>query len=104
MVHATTFLTYPKNYVFALRPTYILYIVMILSFQNILHCSLISHEHVTSVTVSQFVFFVFYFSIKIRENKIEMKENKIETKSIVFNSDTILVSIHFFITSLLCIL
>ena len=88
MVHATTFLAYPKDYTFILRPTHILHIVMTLSFQNLLHYSLISHEHVTSVTVSHFIFFVFYSSIKIRENKRKMKENKIETKSIIFNSDS----------------
>ena len=68
MVHATTFLAYPKDYVFTLRPICVPHVVMILSFQNLLHCSLISHEHVTSVTVSHFVF---YFLIKIRENKIK---------------------------------
>ena len=35
--------------------------------------------------VSHFVFFVFYSTIKIRENKRKMKENKIETKFIIFN-------------------
>ena len=31
MVYATTFLAYPKDYVFALRPTYVLHIIIILS-------------------------------------------------------------------------
>ena len=52
MAHATTFLAYPKDYMFALRLTCILYVVMTSSIQNLLHCSLTSHEHVTSVTVS----------------------------------------------------
>ena len=52
MVHATTFLAYPKDHVFALRPTYILYVVITLFFQNLLYCFLILHEYMTSVTVS----------------------------------------------------
>ena len=88
MVHVTTFLAYSKDHVFVLKLTCVPHIVMMLSFQNLLYCSLILHEHVTSVTVSHFVFFVFYSSIKIRENKRKMKENKIETKSIIFNSDS----------------
>ena len=89
MVYATTFLAYSKDHAFALRLICVPHVVMMLSFQNLLYCSLILHEHVTSVTVSQFVFFVFYSSIKIRENKRKMKENKIETKSIIFNSDSL---------------
>ena len=87
MVHATTFLAYFQDYVFALRPTYILYVVMTSSFWNFLYCSLISHKHASSVTVSHFVFFVFYSLIKIRENKRKMKKNKIKTKFIIFNSN-----------------
>ena len=41
-----------------------------------------------AISFPHFVFFIFYLTIKIRENKRKMKENKIETKSIVFNSDT----------------
>ena len=52
MAHATTSLAYPKDHIFALRPTYVLCIVMTSSIQNLLHCSLALHEHVTSVTVS----------------------------------------------------
>ena len=52
MVHATTFLAYPKDYVFVLKPTCVLHVVIISSFQNLLHCFLISHEHVTYVTVT----------------------------------------------------
>ena len=52
MVHATTFLAYPKDYVFVLKPTCVLHVVIILSFQNLLHCFLILHEHVTYVTVT----------------------------------------------------
>ena len=51
MVHATTSLAYPKDYVFALRPIYIPHVIIMSSFQNLLYCSLISHDHVTSVTV-----------------------------------------------------
>ena len=52
MAYTTTFLAYSKDYVFALRPIYILYIVVMLSTQNLLHCFLVSHKCVTSVTVS----------------------------------------------------
>jgi len=51
MVHATTSLAYPKDYVFVLRPTYVLYVVMMLSIQNLLHYSLTLHEYMTFVTV-----------------------------------------------------
>jgi len=73
MVYATTFLAYSKDHAFALRPTYVPHIIITSFFQNLLHCSLISHEHVTSVTMSHFVFFIFYSSIKIRENKRKIK-------------------------------
>ena len=52
MAHATTFLAYPKNYMFALKLTYVLCIVMMSSIQNLLYCFLASHEHVTPVTVT----------------------------------------------------
>ena len=40
MVHDTTFLAYPKDHVFALRLTCVLYAVMTLSIQNLLYSSL----------------------------------------------------------------
>ena len=51
MAHATTSLAYSKDHMFALRPTYVLYVVIISSIQNLLHCSLTSCEHMTSVTM-----------------------------------------------------
>ena len=48
IVYATTSLAYPKDHVFALRPTCILHVVIMSSIQNLLYCSLISYEHVTS--------------------------------------------------------
>ena len=42
MVHATTSLAYPKDHMFALRLTCILYIVIMLSIQNLLHPSLVT--------------------------------------------------------------
>ena len=52
MVCAITFLAYPKDHMFVLKLTYVLHVIMILSFQNLLYCSLISYEHVISVTAS----------------------------------------------------
>ena len=52
MVCAITFLAYPKDHVFALKLIYVLHVIMISSFQNLLYCSLISCEHVISVTAS----------------------------------------------------
>ena len=52
MVHATTSLAYPKNYVFVLRPTCVLHIVIMSSIQNLLQYSLTSCGCVTSVTMS----------------------------------------------------
>jgi len=46
------FLAYPKDHVFALRPTCILHIIMTLFTQNLLCCSIMSCDHVTYVTLS----------------------------------------------------
>ena len=52
MVCATISLAYPKDHIFALRPTYILHVVMMSPIQNLLQYSLTSHSCVTFVTMS----------------------------------------------------
>ena len=52
MACATTSLAHPKDYVFALRPTYGLCVVMTLSIQNLLSYFLVLCEHMTSVIMS----------------------------------------------------
>jgi len=56
MVHATTFPAYSKDHVFVSRPTCVRYIVITLSFQNLLCSSLVTitvtvSSNVTDVTV-----------------------------------------------------